>query len=206
MTSQAYELQRRSVAGDRESLIALIDDCWRPIRSEIEKKIGATWRGLLDADDVMQVTYLEAFLRIRDFLPGGPNAFPAWLRRIALNNLQDGIRELQRDKRPPPARRVQGGSDESYVALAEDLACESLTPSRDACQRELRERIEALLRELPRDYSEVVRLVYLDGLTGPEAAARMNRSLGAVKMLLLRAKARLRDLLGSPSRFLGGPA
>jgi RNA polymerase sigma-70 factor (ECF subfamily) len=154
----------------------------------------------------MQVTYLEAFLRIGDFAPGGPNAFPAWLRRIALNNVKDGVRELQRDKRLPPARRIQAGSNDSYAALAEDLACESLTPSRDASKRELRDRIEALLRELPRDYSDVVRLACLEGLTGPETAERMNRSLGAVKMLLLRARTRLRELLGSPSRFLSGQA
>src|SRR4029453_8600559 len=57
MNSQIDELQRKAVAGDRDSLVGLIDECWRPIRGEIDRKIGATWRGLLDADDVMQVTY-----------------------------------------------------------------------------------------------------------------------------------------------------
>ena len=42
----------------------------------------------------MQVTYLEAFLRVTDFVPTGPNSFRLWLTRIAENNLRHYSRAL----------------------------------------------------------------------------------------------------------------
>jgi RNA polymerase sigma-70 factor (ECF subfamily) len=49
---------------------------------------------------------------------------------------------------------------------------------------------------LPADYGEVIVLHHLEGLTFPEVARRMGRSLDSVKKLWVRSLARLRDTLG----------
>jgi RNA polymerase sigma-70 factor (ECF subfamily) len=56
------------------------------------------------------------------------------------------------------------------------------------------DRLLDALRQLPEDQRRVVELRMV-GLTGPEIARLLNRTHGAVKMLQLRAFARLRDLL-----------
>jgi len=199
------EYVAQAVRGDRDALAGLLERYGPQVRGGL--KISPKWQGCVDADDVMQVTYLEAFLHVRDFRPGGPGSFPAWLRRIAENNLRDAIRALERDKRPSPQNRAQlPPAEESYVALVEQVAGTSTTPSRVAAAGEVKELVEAALRQLPADYEKVLRLYELEGRSGPETAALMGRSHGAVKMLLARARDRLRELLGSGSKFFSHSA
>ena len=53
-------------------------------------------------------------------------------------------------------------------------------------------RLADVLARLPDDYREVIVLRNLEGLSHEEAARRMGRSVGAVRMLWVRALARLR--------------
>jgi RNA polymerase sigma-70 factor (ECF subfamily) len=157
---------------------------------------------VLDPEDVMQVTYLEAFLRMDEFKNRGPGSFPAWLREIAQNNLRDAIKGLNGEKRPPPHKRVDPPrGEDSVVALYELLGVTSTTPSRAAARGEAKSRLEKAIEELPEDYATAVRLHNLEGRTGPEVAEAMGRSRGAVFMLLARAHDRLRERLGTASQF-----
>ena len=55
------------------------------------------------------------------------------------------------------------------------------------------------LGQLPDDYREVLILRHLEGLSFPEVARRMGRTVDSVKKLWARALARLRQLLGGAS-------
>ena len=196
------QLVERAQRGDAEALSELLERFGLELQSNIERQIGARYRGKFDADDVLQVTLLEAFLRIGSFQPGGSGGFAAWLRKIAENNLQDAIRELERNKRPSPARQVaMTDQDASYVALVEQIATCTSTASRACAREELKRGVDAALRELPPDYEQALRLFELEGLSGEDVAERMGRSHGAVRMLLARARERLAEVLGSDSRF-----
>jgi RNA polymerase sigma-70 factor (ECF subfamily) len=198
-------LVTRAVNGDADALDALLARYGPQVRSEL--KIERRWQTLLEADDIMQVSYLEAFLQIRSFTPGGAESFLAWLRRIARNNLLDSIRELERSKRPPPARRIDAQRDDSsYLNLFELCGGTATTPSRDAARRELKDVIETALRKLPPDYERVVRLFNLQGRPAAEVAQEMGRSVGAVHLLRMRAHERLREALGSSSRYFSDGA
>jgi RNA polymerase sigma-70 factor (ECF subfamily) len=198
--AEQLTLVQCAVAGDDDALSRLLEDAGVALRSELASEIGPRYRSLVDADDVLQVTCLEAFLRIRSFDSARAESFFAWLRQIAMNNLRDAIRELEREKRPPPQRRMEMPvSDQSYVELAERFAVTTTTPSRICRGQELRESVDAALRALPPDYEQVLRLYELEGLSGEEVAERMGRRPGAVRMLLARARARLGELLaGNP--------
>src|SRR5262249_1062122 len=56
------------------------------------------------------------------------------------------------------------------------------------------------LGRLPADYREVLILRHLEGLTFPEVAARMGRSLDSVEKLWARALPRLRRAFGDEPR------
>jgi len=196
------ELAERARSGDEKALVILLERSALELQYQLAARIGAKYRGLFDADDILQVTFLEAFLRIQSLVPGGPGSFAAWLRRIADNNLLDAVRELERDKRPSPGKRVEmAGQNGSYVALVEQLAATSNTASRACATEELRRGVDAALTRLPAEYEQALRLFELEGLSGEEVAARMGRSRGAVRMLLARARERLAEVLGSDSRF-----
>ncbi len=198
-------LVREAVAGNEEALSTLLLRHAAMVRAGL--KISARWRSVLDAEDVMQVTLLEAFLRIRAFEPSGPGAFLAWLRRIADNNLRDAIRELECDKRAPVRRPPVGAGDEAaYVALFEQVTATGTTPSRGAARHEAKQMLEAALGQLPQDYARVVRLYELEGRSSAEVAGLLGRSPGAVRILLVRARDRLGELLGAGTRFFSDRA
>ena len=202
MTRSDTELLERAVAGDAAALRPLLECYGSQVRQAIRGKIGRRWQALLDEDDVMQVTYLEAFLHIEQLVARDPASFTVWLTRIAENVLRDTIKELERQKRAPPVRATYApGSDGSYIALLATLGHTSSTPSRHAARDETAGILKAVLRKLPPDYQTAVQKVDLEGQTLAAAAESMGRSVGAVHMLRLRAHQRLRELMGSESRY-----
>jgi RNA polymerase sigma-70 factor (ECF subfamily) len=200
-------LLQRAVQGNGDAMRCLLERVGSQIWNEINSNISPALRSVLDADDVMQVTYMEAFLEVTRLSARDMPGFQAWLRRIAVNNLRDAVRELQRKRRLDPVRRVQAPpGEDSYVALVDLLGATSATPSRDAAQREAGQLIETVLQRLPPDYGTVVRLYDLEGHEISEVCRRMSRTAGAVHMLRARAHDRLRELLGEADRFFSAGA
>ncbi len=207
MQTNYADLLLRATSGDMEALRALLERFGPQVWNAINADIAPRWRGLVDADDVMQVTYLEAFLHMDRLAARDGAAFVGWLRRMAQNNLRDAVKELERKKRPNPARRVHApvGGD-SYVTLVEMLGTQSATPSRHVAGQEAARIIEDTLQRLPPDYARVVRDYDLRGVPIGEVAKTMGRSPGAIHMLRARAHDQLRTLLGAETDFFSHPA
>ena len=70
------------------------------------------------------------------------------------------------------------------------------TPSQQAARREQAVLLADALDRLPQDYREVIILRHLEGLTFPEVARRLDRTLDSVEKLWARGLARLRRSLG----------
>jgi RNA polymerase sigma-70 factor (ECF subfamily) len=203
-SNQTQALAAKAVAGDADALSALLEHVGPQVENALH--IGRRWRSAIDVGDVMQVTYLEAFLQISRFDPvrsPGSAGFLRWLRTIAANNLRDAIRGLSGHNRPPAEHRVAHPDlDDSASAFIEQLGFTSTTPSRAARRGEASRLLLAAIDRLPPDYREVVRQYDLDGKPIGDVASSIGRSPGAVHMLRTRAHARLRELLGEYSDVL----
>ena len=90
----------------------------------------------------------------------------------------------------------------STVTLIKLIEARDRTPSSIAASHEVNAAVGAALKELPEDYRDAVRMVYLEGLTVAQAAEAMGRTDRAIHNLCFKAKKKLQDLLGSESRFL----
>lgn len=190
------------MGGDREALVTLLEGVAPMVRARVEPKIGAHLRPVIEIDDIMQVTYLEVVSRLKSFKGGGASGFLAWVTRIAENNLIDAGRAAAAAKRPDPRKRVREPSgEESMVAMVEQLGMTVTTPSRAAARGEAVDALERTLDRLPDDYATVIRMYDLGGHSIEEVAEALGRSEGAVYMLRARAHERLRDLLGTESRY-----
>ncbi|MEQ8770269.1 MAG: RNA polymerase sigma factor [Phycisphaerales bacterium] len=201
--SQEHEdLLAKALKGDRAALIDLLEAFGPMVRARIEPKIGAHLRPLIEADDIMQVTYMEAVTRLDSFTSGGAKGFLAWVTRIAENNLTDAARAADAAKRPDPRKRITGGdANSSMIAMVEHLGMTVTTPSRAAATGEAVSALERTLARLPEIYAKVIRLYDLEQWPVDEVAEEIGRSEGAVYMLRARAHERLRDLLGSESQY-----
>lgn len=187
--------------GDTDAFVELLARAAPDLRRSIF--IDAPWRSSLSEDDVVQVTFTEAFLRLDRFVGSNAISFQAWLKKIAQNNIRAAIRGLNSSKRPSPLNRrgLRTGRPDSEADLLVELGVVSATPSRAAARDEMREIMSEAIKKLPPDYAAVINLYYFEGLRGEELALRLRRSRGAASMLLARARDRLAELVGSPSRF-----
>ncbi|MBL8878035.1 MAG: sigma-70 family RNA polymerase sigma factor [Phycisphaerales bacterium] len=199
MSTNPVELRQLETAasqGDESALRSLLLQHGPAVERRLE--IPAKWRAVLDTADVMQVTYLEAFLHISRYDPSRGEPFARWLGRIADNNLLDAIRALSRQKQPQPERRiVPKATQESMVALVELLGATTTTPSQEFAANEACARLSAAVQALPDSYRIAVQMYDLEGRSIEDVAAALGKSAGAVHMLRARAHDRLRELLGT---------
>jgi RNA polymerase sigma-70 factor (ECF subfamily) len=122
-----------------------------------------------EVDDLVHEVFLQAMQRLaslRDL-----SAFSPWLAAIARNRARDHFRR----------------SRES-VLLADDVAG-AAHPEGDAMA------VLAAIRRLPEAYRETLVLRLVEGLTGPEIAARTGLQPGSVRVNLHRGMQMLRESL-----------
>lgn len=191
----------RARAGDGDALTELLARCAGPLRASI--RIDPPWRSHLSEDDVVQVTFTEAFLRFEQFVGANALVFQVWLKKIAQNNIRAAIRAMNSSHRPPPHRRIRDTRSEvgGEGGLIDVLGAISNTPSRVAARSEAGKHLDAALRRLPEEYQAVINLYYFEGIRGDELGARLQRSRGAAYMLLTRARDLLAEFMGTPSQF-----
>ncbi len=192
----------RAINGDDHALCELLRDLDADLRYHVTRAIGTRHRHVIEVEDVMQVTYLEAFLRIRLFHHSGERGFRAWLWQVAGNNVRDAIRVVDAGRRPPPDKQIAPDDPgDSYVDLLIQMGGTHSTPSKLVAREEAKRIMNEAIDRLPSDYATVVKLCDLKGFTTAQAAAAMHRSDAAVRMLRARAHDRLADIVGSGVSF-----
>ncbi|MBI4585870.1 MAG: sigma-70 family RNA polymerase sigma factor [Planctomycetes bacterium] len=202
MPTSDEDLLVAAVRGDRSALTALLERYSPAVRQKLAGAIPAQWQSVLSLDDVMQEAYIDAILDIRQLKADNGEAFLAWLTTLANRTLLDTLRMLGAEKRGGDRRRIHPSTGgDSTTTLYQSLVEASSTASRGAARKEALEALEQALGQLPEIYRQVVRLYDLEGLTAKEVGELVERSPGAVFMLRARAHRRLREILGSGSRY-----
>lgn len=124
---------------------------------------------LSDSDDVVQDVFSEAWTKIEAVR--NPAAFPGWLRTLARNRAIDHAR-----------RRG------STVELHDVATVDAPLPEALAALR--------ALRELPDAYAETLAMRLIEGMSGPEIAAKTGMTPDSVRVNLHRGFRLLRAKLG----------
>jgi RNA polymerase sigma-70 factor (ECF subfamily) len=91
---------------------------------------------------------------------------------------------------------IEEGLGESSRRLGQAMLASGTSPSEGAVRHEWERKLADALGRLPDDYREVILLRNVEGLSHDRVAQRMGRSVGAVRMLWVRALASLRQELG----------
>lgn len=184
MTEEA-DLLQRAQSGDREAFW----DLAAPSVDAIYRLALRLMKSELDAEDVVQETYLKALGAIRDFR--GQSRFTTWIHRIAINQALMKLRK--RRSEVFPMESVESGEMGSPLDLV-DWADSALD---DLVKREALRVLEQSLETLPLDLRTVVVLRDINGLSNDEAAQALELPIGAVKWRLHRGRTLLRNRLSS---------
>jgi RNA polymerase sigma-70 factor (ECF subfamily) len=144
------------------------------------------------ADDVFQNTFVQVFLKIRQYEPGRP-ARP-WLYAIATNQAIDALRRRNRRLADRPADIVSAPDEDGEPRpLFELLPAPGEAPPDAADRAEQREQVRAAVAKLPELLRQAVLLVYFQGLKYQDAAQVMGIPVGTVKSRLHAALTKLTE-------------
>jgi len=141
-----------------------------------------------EAADLTQDTFVAAFRSMSDFR--GDASVYTWLYRIAVNKCKNAFKE--RDRR---RARVGPGLDADLEAELVRGPSDAFEPDAVLERKELRERIERAIAQLPPDYRIVAVLRDLHGLSYEEIARTADLSIDVVRTRIARARALLRQKL-----------
>lgn len=201
MAAEPEQMLQEALAGDVTRLGELLELYRRYLALLVRVQIGKRLQAKVDASDIVQETFLEAHRNFARFRGKSEAELVAWLRQILATSLADLMRRYLgtqgRDVRLE--REIAHDLDRSTVMLDRGLVAPGSSPSQQAARREQSVVLADALAELPDDYRDVLVLRHLEGLTFPQVAQRMGRTLDSVEKLWMRGLGRLRGLLEHPA-------
>lgn len=205
MSLSVTNLIQQARAGDREALGRLLMLHDIRLRRRIGRRLGGSLGRILSVEDVLQETYAAAYRGIRKLECGGPEAFYKWLAVIADRKFLDGLKAHRSARRAVPFDGRRGLRDEStsFAGLLQVLDRGEKTPSGVIASREAEGALQAALASLPEALRKAVWMKHIEGKPASEIAVALGRSEPAVHQLCYRGLRRLREELGSRSKYLG---
>ena len=195
--TEELALLRAAAAGDESAGQRLLARHRGRLRQMVAVYLDPRLAARVDPSDVVQEALIDAARGLAAYLRERPLPFYPWLRQFARQRLLQLHRHHLRARRNV-GREVPGDlalPDRSADALAERLLASGTSPSRRLIREELRRRVQAAMDRLSERDRAILVMRHLEELSAAEVAAALGISEGAVRVRLLRALSRLRNLL-----------
>jgi RNA polymerase sigma-70 factor (ECF subfamily) len=193
----AFELLDQARRGDVPALGRLLESYRAYLGVLARVQIGRRLQGKADPSDIVQEAFLGASRDFPQFRGKTEAEFRAWLRQILASLLANLVRHYQGTQRRDVRleRQLAVELDQSSVALDHGLVAPHSSPSQQAARREQAVVLANALARLPPEWRDLLILRHLEGLTFPEVAQRLGRTVDVLKKQWPRALAGLRRLL-----------
>lgn len=154
------------------------------VRRHTKKYYSLSYRLLSDresAEDAVQDSFLMLWNTPGKWDPSKNVKFTTWFYRVVTNACLDKKRKYRYET---PEQSVELESNERNQEEAVVL-------------KRAKDKIESLIQQLPENQQTALTLCFYEGLSNKEASAVMDLSVKAVESLLMRAKASLRNKIGT---------
>jgi len=164
----------------------------RAIALRMDRRVAAR----VDASDVLQDAYLEAFRRLPKYLEQQPMPFYLWLCWIAREKvLALHRRHLGADKRAVTheAPLLPANSSATFVSVV--IAGREPSPSQALARAELAERLRLALGQLDYEERDLILWRHFEQLSARDMAQLLQISEAAASKRYIRAVERLRKIL-----------
>jgi RNA polymerase sigma-70 factor (ECF subfamily) len=174
-------------------------DAYRVLVERYQKRVYNLAYSLLknreDAADIAQDAFVKAYRSLEGFK--GDASFYTWIYRITNNLCIDFLRKAG------PAAKVEYSEEMSDDSSAEAQAGVGVlssrlgtNPQRSALRRELAEKMEEALAQLPEKHRAILVLREVDGLSYEELAQVFEIPKGTVMSRLFHARTKMQEILG----------
>src|SRR5436305_11740431 len=171
---QFRALLQRAAAGDGPAADALLAPYRDRLRRMAELRLDRRLRGRVDADDIVQETFLEAVRRLPDYVTKPDMSFPIWLRFLAGQKLVDAVRHhlgvAKRDAGLEVSLYRGPMPEASSASLASLLLGRLTSPSHAAMRIETQVQVQEVLNGMDPIDREVLVLRHFEHLGNNEVA------------------------------------
>lgn len=180
-------LERRQIAacleGDARAFRGLVERHHRGLFALTYRMVGDR----AEADDLVQEAFARAYRSLDDY--DDAFRFSTWLYRIALNLCRDFLKSPRRRERPGHLEAELDGHSEPTPGADAELARAATI-----------QRVRLAVEQLAPSYREVIVLKDLQDLSYEEIHAITGDPVTALKIRVVRARAKLRVLLEEKPR------
>ncbi len=164
----------------------------------IEVRLQPELRARVEANDVLQEAFIEAYRQLRTGVSSPKGSSFIWLRLIVNQQLVAVYRRYCQTQKRNVARefsisekRVQPDASATSLFLVGDYT----SPSAAAQRIELAEKVKACLEELPDQDREVLILRHFEQLSNRETAEDLNVTPNAASVMYMRALKKFKVIL-----------
>lgn len=198
MTSDPERITRLLHNQDRQQIELLLGEHRARLRKMVAARMDPRLATRVDPSDVVQETMLEAMRMLPEYVLDQPLPFYPWLRQLAAQRLARLAQQhigAQRRSVTREQRDELGISHESVLRLVDQLVAPDTSPSHQAMQQEMHQRLRMALDDLPYLDREVLMLQFIEQMSPGEIAQLLGITPEAVGMRRLRALRRLGAVL-----------
>ena len=188
---------------DADALAQLLELYQPRLRAFVTQNMSAALQQKVDADDILQEVGMSCVQSLPEINFAEHEPF-SWICHVAKRRIMDAGRRYggsqKRDMRREVGMHGGGGSEGEGRGLV-DLLVASITSPSKAFSRDQRQfHLWNAFEQLPEDSRRALHLRYVDGLPSKEIAEAMNKSDGAVRVLLTRSLKKLEAILSESPR------
>lgn len=163
------ELVRAAQDNDQQALVALYRNHVKEIYYFMLKRAISRE----EAEDLTSQTFLKMISALQNF--EGKSSFRTWLFAIAKNTLMDSWRQHY---------KVKTVSLEEFLELSVTLPDNKSESSK---AKKYMEKLDIVLKQLPKDYQKVIEARFFESLSLKETAQKMGKTVSNIKVLQYRA-------------------
>lgn len=165
----------------------------------LQQKASAKLRSKVDSDDLLQDAASRAVKSVEG-MKLGPSEIMPWFLQILTHTIIDSHRHHFGSQKRDAGRELSVDANlpnqgDQAGQLADLLAASITSPSQAFSQHVRLGRMQEALNQLPEDARQAIHWRFMESLSSQEIANRLNKSDGAVRVLLSRTLKKLEDLL-----------
>jgi len=189
--TRSFELVNRAQDGDLDAYNRIFERYYERVLHIVRIRLGPRMRGYLEAEDIVQETFIAAVNTFERFEMRRESSLINWLAKLAEHKIKEAVdyhHAQKRDKRRERAL-VHVRSAMASGSLHLDPPASILTPGDAVAEEELKGIMEECVAELAEDHREVILLrLYAKGSWAWVAEQMGRPTEGAARELFRRAK------------------
>jgi RNA polymerase sigma-70 factor (ECF subfamily) len=202
---QLQVLLQRAASGDGAAASELLAPFGDRLRRMAELRLDRRLRGRVDAEDIVQETFLEAVRRLPDYVRTPDMSFPVWLRFLAGQKLVDVLRHhlgvAKRDAGLEVSLYRGPMPEASSASLASMLLGRLTSPSQAVLRIETQVQVQEVLNGMEALDREVLVLRHFEHLSNNDVAELLGIRKSAASKRYIMALKRLRQIISQIPGF-----